>query len=182
MGEPKALLDWGGQPLIAYQVQQLKEAGVDEVIVVVGHHGDEIHRRIGQLPCRVMFNARYVQGRASSLRIGARAVNRDAEAIVIMNVDQPRPASHIRALLAAHTATFAATRPHYNGHSGHPLVVSGALREELLHAVEEEGGLRAIIRAHAAEIQDIPSDALCQVDVNTPEEYRAALASVGTGG
>ncbi|MEO6397075.1 MAG: NTP transferase domain-containing protein, partial [Tepidiformaceae bacterium] len=44
MGEPKALLDWGGEPLLAYHVRQLREAGADEVIVVLGHRGDEIQR------------------------------------------------------------------------------------------------------------------------------------------
>ncbi|MYK25863.1 MAG: NTP transferase domain-containing protein, partial [Dehalococcoidia bacterium] len=36
MGQPKALLDWGGEPLICYQIRQLQEAGVDEVVVVLG--------------------------------------------------------------------------------------------------------------------------------------------------
>src|SRR5688572_3577180 len=80
MGQPKALLDWGGEPLIAYQVKQLKEAGVDEVVVVLGYRSDDIHRKIGSLPCRVMLNARYQMGKANSLRIGAKAVDRDADA------------------------------------------------------------------------------------------------------
>ncbi|MBK7725004.1 MAG: NTP transferase domain-containing protein [Dehalococcoidia bacterium] len=45
MGRPKALLDWGGQPLVCYQVRQLQEAGCDEVIVVLGHKADNISRR-----------------------------------------------------------------------------------------------------------------------------------------
>ena len=87
----------------------------------------------------------------------------------------------IRALLDAHDTRFAATRPHFDGHSGHPLVVSGWLRDELLRAADEEGGLRAIIRAHASEIQDLPADAICHIDVNTPQDYREALATIGPG-
>lgn len=181
MGEPKQLLDWGGQPLIAYQVNALKEAGVDEVIVVLGYRSDDIHRRMKGLPCRVMNNARYQMGRAGSLRIGAKAVNRDAEAIVILNVDQPRPATLIRALLDAHDSKYAATRPSHDGHSGHPVVVSGWLRDELLLATEEGDGLRGILRARPAGIQAMPAGRECLLDVNTPDEYHEALNALGIG-
>lgn len=175
MGTPKALLDWGGQPLLAYAITQLKEAGVDEVIVVLGHRADDIHREIRRLPCRVMLNPQYQMGRARSLRIGAKAVNRDAETIVIMNVDQPRPAALIREVLARHDQQFAATRPSHEGHGGHPIAVSGWLRPELLEASDEDGGLRGIIRAHRDQLQDIEADATCLLDLNTPDEYREAV-------
>jgi molybdenum cofactor cytidylyltransferase len=176
MGELKPLLDWGGEPLIAYQVRQMKEAGVDEVIVVLGFHGDEIHREIRRLPCRVMLNPRYFAGRAGSLRIGAKATNRDAEAIVITSVDQPRPASVIRQLLDAHDQKYAATRHSHGGHGGHPIVISGWLRPELLEASDENDGLRGILRAHASEIQELPGNELSHLDLNTPAEYQEAVA------
>jgi CTP:molybdopterin cytidylyltransferase MocA len=108
MGETKAL-PTGAAALICYQVKQLIEAGVDEVIVVLGYRGDAVHRALKRLPCRVMLNPRFHTGRAGSLRIGAKAVNREADAIVVSNVDQPRPASLIKELIAAHEARFAAT-------------------------------------------------------------------------
>jgi CTP:molybdopterin cytidylyltransferase MocA len=179
MGSPKPLLDWGGEPLIAYQVKQLKEAGVDEVVVVLGYRSDDIHREIRRLPCRVMLNARYQLGRARSLQIGAKAVNRDADAIVVLNVDQPRPAAFIREVLAAHQPSSAATRPVCNGRHGHPVVVSGRLRQEMMEATDEGGGLRGILRAHADELAELPAGDICLLDVNTPEEYRAALETFG---
>lgn len=175
MGSPKALLDWGGEPLVAYYVRQLKEAGVDEVIVVLGYRSDDIHREMRRLPCRVMLNAQYQLGRARSLQIGARAVNRDAEAIVIANVDQPRPASLIRQLLAAHRPESAITRPVHEGKHGHPIVAAGRLRSELLVATDETEGLRGVVHAHGAEIGEVPCDATCCLDINTPDEYQAAL-------
>ena len=179
MGQPKALLDWGGEPLIAYQIRQLKEAGVDEIIVVLGFHGDDIHRQIRRLPCRVMLNPRYFAGRAGSLRIGAKAVNRDAEAIVIVNVDQPAPAASIHRLIEAHSDRYIATRPTVGGRHGHPVIVSGRLRPELLEATEEDEGLRGILRRHAAEIQDVPGDDLNVVDLDTPDDYQDALKAFG---
>lgn len=176
MGRPKALLDWGGQPLVCYQVRQLREAGADEVIVVLGHRSDEINREMRREDCRVMNNPRYHTGRSSSLRIGAKAVNRDTEAILIVNVDQPRPAVFLRALVAAHDAKNAATRPVFDGHTGHPIVVSGWLRAELLEASEDDDGLRGILRRHAAELGEYAAGDLAGLDVNTPEEYAEAVA------
>ncbi|MFN0095418.1 MAG: NTP transferase domain-containing protein [Dehalococcoidia bacterium] len=177
MGEPKALLDWGGQPLICYQVQQLRAAGVDEVIVVLGFRGDDIHRQMRREDCRVMLNPLYQHGRAGSLRIGAKAVNRDAESITILSVDQPRPTALIRQIIEAHRPEFIATRPSFEGHHGHPVVLSGSLRPELLAVTEENFGLRGILRGRIKEVQEIPSTADCLVDFNTPEEYREALAA-----
>ncbi len=181
MGEPKALLDWGGEPLLSYQVRQLKEAGCDEVIVVVGYRSDEIQRAIRRLPCRIMLNSRYQMGRAWSLRLGARAVSRDADAIVVLNVDQPRPASLIRQLLEEHQQSFAATRPEHDGHGGHPVVVSGWLRDEMLQATDDDQGLRGILRRHMDAVQRVPAGPECLVDLNTVEDYQEARAAASWG-
>jgi len=182
MGEPKPLLDWGGEPLLSWEVRQLREAGVDEVIVVLGHQADAIHRRIKSAACRVMLNPRHQMGRAGSLRIGAKAVSRDADAIVVMNVDQPRPAGFLRNLIAMHREESAATRPAVDGRHGHPVVVSGRLRTELMGATDEQEGLRGILHAHANELADVASDDLCEVDLNTPGDYQAACRRFGLAG
>ncbi len=182
MGRPKALLDWGDEPLIAYHVHQLREAGADEVIVVLGHRGDEIQRgmRGHNLDCRVMLNSRFQLGRASSLRLGAKAVSRDADAIVITGVDQPRPAEFVRNLATAFTGERAGIRPVHDGHHGHPIVLSGTLREELMAASEESEGLLAIVRAHQGELDELATnDDLLSLDINTPDDYQAALRRFG---
>lgn len=179
MGRPKALLDWGGQPLVAYHVQQLREAGADEVIVVLGHRADEIHRRMRDLPCRVMNNARYQMGRAGSLRIGAKAANRDADMILITSIDQPRTAEFLKRLIGAFNPERAGVRPVHQGHHGHPIVLSGRLREELMGVTDESEGLMAVIRAHAAELDEIETDDMLAVDINTPEDYEAARRRFG---
>lgn len=171
MGKPKALLDWAGQPLVCYQVEQLRKAGVDEVIVVLGYRADDIHRKMHDARCRVMLNPRFFAGRAGSLRIGAKAVSRDADAIVIVNVDQPRTAEFFRGLIEAHQAGAAGTRPTHGGRHGHPVIVAGNLRTELMEASDESGGLKGVLEAHQGELADWPSSAECELDLNTPDEY-----------
>lgn len=177
MGEPKALLDWGGEPLVRYQVRQLREAGADEVVVVLGHRGDDVHREMRGLDCRTVLNATYQLGRAGSLRAGAKAVSREAETIVVLSVDQPRAAALIRAVIEARTPEAAAARPAHGGRHGHPVALAGRLRGELLEASEESGGLRGVLAAHADAIVDAPAGEECLLDLNTRAEYEAALAA-----
>lgn len=181
MGRPKALLDWGGEPLICYQVRQLREAGCDEVIVVLGHRADEVSRQMRRLNCRTMVNPRYQQGRAGSLRIGARAVDRDTDAILITDVDTPRPATFLRTLLEGHRPGLAVTRPSHDGHRGHPVVVAGRLREELMAATDEAQGLHGVLHAHQGEAAEVEAGGLLDLDFNTPEEYAAARQRYGLG-
>lgn len=182
MGTPKALLDWGGEPLVSYIINQLTEAGCDEVVVVLGHSADLIHRQIRRLPCRVMLNPRYHAGRSGSLRIGAKAVSRDADQILISSVDQPRPAEFLRSILDAHQPSSIATRPSCNGKHGHPLVVSGSLREEMMTVPDSLEGLRSILESRSSKIMDVPTDDICLLDLNTPEDYDEAKRRLGVGG
>ena len=102
---------------------------------------------------------------------------RDADTIVVLNVDQPRPAALIRELLDAHQPSFAVTRPEHDGHGGHPVVVSGWLRDEMLQATDEDQGLRGILRRHMDAVQRVPAGPDCLVDLNTVEDYREARAA-----
>ncbi len=186
MGRPKALLPWGGATLIEYQVQQLSEAGVGEIVVVLGHAADEIRPQVrpstgsGWGP-RTIVNLHYREGRATSLRAGAGALPDDAHPIIVLNVDQPRPAELLRSLLAAHEAgTSLISRPAFEGQHGHPPVLDGVLLDELRAVEEESLGLRGVMTAHANDVANVDlGDERVLVSFNTPEEYADALARFG---
>ena len=177
MGRPKALLHWGGMTLIEYQVRQLSEAGVDEIVVVLGHAADEIRTRVPDT-ARIVVNLHYKDGRATSLRAGAGALPDNANPILVLNLDQPRPAELLRSLLAAHEAGASSiTRPAFGGQHGHPPVLDGALLEEMRAVGEESLGLRGVMTAHADDAADIDlKDERVLISFNTPEEYQDALA------
>ncbi len=46
MGTLKALLPWGGVTLIEYQVGELAAAGVEDIVVVLGHAAEEVRGRV----------------------------------------------------------------------------------------------------------------------------------------
>ncbi len=177
MGTPKPLLAWGDVTLIEYQVRELLAAGVEDLVVVLGHAAEEV-RPIVPGGARVVVNEAYQQGRASSLRAGAAALSDDADPILVLNVDQPRPRDLLEALLAAHREGNALiTVPVTQGKRGHPLILAGSLLAELRQASEEAQGLRAVLAAHQDAVREIElSSPIARLDINTPEEYQKALA------
>lgn len=181
MGRPKPLLPWGDITLIEYQVRELAAAGVDDVVVVLGHLADEVRPRVPP-EARLVVNEAYRRGRASSLRAGAAALSHDADPILVLSVDQPRPRDMLRSLLLAHREGGAMiTLPVARGRHGHPPVLSGSLLAGLQNASEEAQGLRGVVGAHQEATREADlSLPVVLLDINTPAEYRQALARFGT--
>ena len=193
MGTMKALLDWQGRPLIMHQIVALRQAGADEVVVVLGHRADELQARIGVNRevyeagnARCVVNADYAQGKTTSIKVGLSAIANPADdppgPILLLNVDQPRSPAVIRRVLDAHLNNDGAliTIPTCNGKGGHPIVISRALYPELLEINEVTQGMRAVTERHQAMTQRVELAAPELLwDVNTPEQYQAALAAAG---
>ena len=178
MGKPKALLDWSGESLVRYQVRQLTEAGVDEVIIVIGFGSDEIHRHVRGMNARVVLNPRYQLGRTGSLQIAAKAVDQDTDAIVILNVDQPRPADLIQKVVGEISDGVDVAQPISGDHRGHPVAVAGSLRAELISASDDAEGLRGILDSRRDATSYVEADELCLLDINTPDDYETAKAAL----
>ena len=194
MGTLKALLDWQGRPLIIHQIVALREAGADEVIVVLGHRADELQARIGvnrdvydlgQVRC--VINEDYAQGKTTSIKTGLCALGPSADpdaAILMLNVDQPRSTGIIERALAAHRNAPGnlITIPTCQGKGGHPIIVSRSLYPELIAIDERTQGMRAVTERHreASQRAELGAPELLW-DVNTPEQYQAALRAAGAG-
>jgi CTP:molybdopterin cytidylyltransferase MocA len=173
MRVPKPLLEWLGTTLIEYQVRQLHDAGVSDVIAVIGHGAADIRPLAERAGARAVLNEHYAEGRASSLRAGASAITGDCDAVIILSVDQPRPADVTRRLLAEHSGGI--TVPVHSGRRGHPVVLSVGFLPELRKVTEEAQGLRAVIAQHDAEVREVAFDsAVVLLDLNTPEDYEEA--------
>ncbi len=67
MGSLKPLLAWQGATLIEYQIAQLREAGVADVIAVLGRRAQDILPLVTAAGARGIINENYREGRASSL-------------------------------------------------------------------------------------------------------------------
>ena len=190
MGTLKALLDWQGRALIIHQIVALREAGADEVVVVLGHRADELQARIGVNNdvyaagnVRCVLNPDYAAGKTTSIKTGLRNISAaDAGPILFLNVDQPRSADTVGKVLQAHRDGDGAliTIPTCHGKGGHPIAVSRALYGELLEIAEATHGMRAVTERHLGQTQRVELGAPELLwDVNTPGEYQAALTAAG---
>ena len=123
-------------------------------------------------------NPDYRQGKTTSIKAGVNALASDQPpAILILNVDQPRSADTIRRLLQRHRdGGCSITIPRYRGKGGHPIVVDSALLDELKSIDEETLGVKAVVRRHQEATLLVEMDTPEVLwDLNTPEEYQAAL-------
>lgn len=178
MGSPKALLDWFGRPLVAFQLEQVRRAGCAPLLLVTGHAAEQVEAAASGCGATVVRNPRYAEGRASSVRAAANALAEGVEAVLLLNVDQPRRAETIAALIAAHRAGGAPiTVPVYGAKRGHPAIFAGALLEELRTVDDANEGLRAVSRRHAAQRLEVPfPNEEVLLDCNDPAAYERALA------
>jgi molybdenum cofactor cytidylyltransferase len=181
MGAFKALLPFGGRSVVGACVANLLEAGAREVVVVVGHRGEEVRAALAS-EARARFAVNDVEGSEMGLSVarGVEAVSDEAKAVLVALVDQPAaPPDAIRTLIEAHTRTGARiVAPEWRGRGGHPVLVDLSLREELLSVVPEKG-LRALFDAHAAEVLRVPADTpFVARDMDTWDDYVALHTEV----
>jgi len=179
MGRPKALLPWQGGTLVEFQVEQLLAGGMDRVVLVLGHDAEAVRRVASPLArTTIVLNPDYATGKTSSVRTGLEAIPSSAEAVLVLAVDQPRPAALIRRLRQAHATSDALiTVSGFGGRHGHPTIFRRELFPEMRDIREETQGLRAVLHRHRESTQVIETATRVPlIDINTPEEHRDALA------
>ncbi|MBM3944566.1 MAG: nucleotidyltransferase family protein [SAR202 cluster bacterium] len=182
MGRPKPLLPWCGATLIEYQIAGLLEAGVAEVVAVLGHRADDIKPYVHGLNVKHTTNPDYRSGKTTSVKAGLKAITEDADDILLLAVDQPRPARLIREVIQSHVSRRALiSSPRYQGRGGHPVIFSGVLRSEMEAISEQTEGLRAVFRAHEDEVNSVHiDDPQIRLDLNTYADYERAKPVYGT--
>jgi CTP:molybdopterin cytidylyltransferase MocA len=93
-------------------------------------------------------------------------------AAVVAPVDVPDVSGAlVRALIDAHRRTGAPIAlPARGGRHGHPVLFARRVFGELMRPDLPQGA-RTVIHAHAADLAEVPVDAL-PPDLDTPEDYR----------
>jgi len=188
MGRAKATLPLDAtDTFLTRIVRTFLEAGVDDVVVVVGHEADAIVSSFSAsgLPARFVFNHDYDRGQWSSLVAGLGVVDRPGVSATLMTlVDVPLvTADTVRAVLACYRRTQApVVRPTSGSRHGHPLLVDRSLFAEL-RAADPAEGAKPVIRAHATAAGDIAiADEGAFRDIDTEEDYLRLISDRSSGG
>ena len=184
MGRTKALLPLGAETFISRIVRTFRAAGVEDVVVVVGHDAERVSAALVQLdpPPRIVVNPEYESGQLSSILAGLRVVDRPGvTAMLLTLVDVPLVSSEtVRAVLFRYQASSAAVvRPVSGSRHGHPVLIDRQLFPQLRGADPASGGAKPIVRAHASAAGDVEvADEGAFTDIDTPAEYAAAIARI----
>ncbi|HEY8171704.1 MAG TPA: nucleotidyltransferase family protein [Dehalococcoidia bacterium] len=180
MGRQKALLPWEGATLLEYQFAQLSAlTEVSEIIVVTGHEPARITEIASSAErARVAHNGEYRSGKVGSILTGLRATAANADAVMLLAVDQPRATAVLRTVIETHASSGSLIAvPVHRGRRGHPPIIRCELLPELLAMTEETQGLRAVMLRHDADICEVECDASVLVDLNQPGDVSSVSES-----
>lgn len=171
---PKCLLELGGVPLIRRQLIALSGAGVDEVVVVLGHHAEWIEPVVQDFPVTLVRNPRPDDGIVSSQRIGLAALAGRLDAVIVALADQPLiNAQDIAALIGAwkkRPAGSSVVFPQMGGQRGNPVIFGAEVREQIL-AGAADVGCRQWQAAHPDALAPFDTDnRRYRVDIDTPDD------------
>src|SRR5687767_4474362 len=181
MGSPKALLATpSGRTFAAAIVRVLADAGVEDVVIVTGHDHERVVEAVlndaAALVARFARNPQPSRGQLSSLWVGMdAAVRAETEALIVTLVDVPmvNPTTVSRVIDEWRKSRAPIVRPAIGDRHGHPVIFDRSVFAELRAAPLDQGA-KAVVRAHAREIVDVPvSDEGSLVDVDTPQDYEA---------
>jgi len=184
MGRPKALILQHGVPALQHLIDHLQDPRIASRRIVLGSHADEIREQVRDDTRNFLLNPTWQRGQLSSLQIALRSldeIEHHEDGILVWPVDHFLVS---RATIDVLIEGFLSTGrliavPTFHGRRGHPVIFAKQLYAELL-AAPPEVGARAVVRAHANEILEVPTEEEAVVlNLNDPETLKQALGDYG---
>ena len=181
MGSPKALLPYQGRPFLEHllEVTALPEIGVRRV--VLGAQAEPIAKAIHLKADEIVINHEWEKGQLSSIQAAVRSLPQGTAGLLLCLIDHPLISAPLVRELVEHfqKSEKLIVLPVYEGRRGHPVIFSAKLYDELLRAPEAMGA-RAVVWAHAGEIEEVSTDEEgCVLNLNDPETLNQAIPPIG---
>ena len=180
--KPKSLLELNGEPLIRRSARQLLDAGVTQLVVVLGHYAADIEAPLYGMPVHKIYNPDPDQGLVSSQRLGLQALSDNTDTVIMSLADQPLVTTQdIQTLLLAFaSSTKDMLFPFVNGQPGNPVLLSARARKDIL-AGESDYGCKEWRQSHSAHTYKFTSDNSHFVtDLDRPEDIADFAKQHGT--
>jgi len=183
MGQNKVLLPLGGETVLRRAARAALSAGLEPVLVVLGHEAEKAEADLSGLPVRVVRNPRHHRGINTSLSAGAEAVPPEAVAAVVLLADMPGvDARMIRAVVERYRETGAPLVTALYGETPAPPTLYDRRLFPELTGGEGEGRGRELVRRHWGRAVKVPFPEAALADLDVPEDYERARARLGEGG
>jgi molybdenum cofactor cytidylyltransferase len=175
MGGPnKLLMDVGGTPLIRKTIATIKAAGIEDIVVVVGHQETEIRAALAGTAVRFVANPHYAEGLSTSLKAGLSNTHPDTEAALVCLGDMPllKP-EHVQKLVSHFDAT--ADRligvPTHTGKRGNPTLWARRFFEDM-RQVSGDVGAKHLIGENESLVYEVEfDDTGVLMDLDTAEQW-----------
>ena len=186
-GRPKSLLLREGQTLLARLLQQLAQAGIDQTVLVLGHHAQLIQQALqnsspdlsgpkNRTPMQLLtvMNPAPEAGQNSSLHLGLAAAQAlSPEWLMVALADQPLlEAADFKDLIAAVKQAPSGTQmlqPSVNGQPGNPVLLSRHVMQSILE--NPLWGGKEWRQHHPEQVLAWPStNTHYRIDMDTPED------------
>jgi molybdenum cofactor cytidylyltransferase len=180
MGRNKLFFELDGETLLRRVVRRAIAAGLDPVIVVVGHEAEHARAEIAALPCKPVDNPDHALGINRSLRTGISHVPERARAAVVMLADMPFVTGRMVAELVARyrDSTAPLVISAYGDVNAPPMLYDRALFSEL-QQMKGEGCGRQVVRRHRNEAISVSWPEAALQDIDVPEDYERIRAELG---
>jgi CTP:molybdopterin cytidylyltransferase MocA len=181
LGQPKALVEIGGQTLARRGVALLRDGGADPVLIVTGAVPVTIPEALA------VHNPDWSTGMGSSLAAGLHALEEsDVAAAVIALADQPLVGGEaVRRLIAAYRDGASVAVATYHGKPRNPVLIAREHWPAVLELATGDAGARPFLRARPELVTPVEcGDTGSPDDVDTAEDLARvrAVASVRSEG
>ena len=182
MGRNKLLLPLDGDTVVRRAIKVARDAGLDPVIVVLGHDSSRIEEEIDDLGCRTVFNPDHETGIHTSVRAGVAGLADEADAAIVMLPDMPFvTAAMLTTLVERYRSSHAPLVISRYGAdvNAPPMLYDRQLFGEL--SVMQRRCGREVVQRHRDEAVEVewPESALS--DLDRPEDYDRIRAEIGQG-
>jgi molybdenum cofactor cytidylyltransferase len=174
MGAFKPLLPFGNQSVIESSIANLRAGGATDIIVVVGHRGDEIREKLAAVNVSFAINREPDSPMANSIALGMHHIGEESQAVLITPADHPAiPADTIKSIVNEWRRGAALVQPEFEGRGGHPVLVDRKYFKELIR-LDRESGLRGFFANHRRETLRLRANSpFVARDMDTWEDYLA---------
>ena len=179
MGRNKLFLVLEGETILRRAVSRAIAAGLDPVVVILGHEAEHAERELAGLRCRPVVNADYALGQGTSLCTGIAALPEAAAAAVVLLADMPfvTIAMIERTVDCWRQSGAPLVTSEYEGIQAPPTLYARSLFAEL-GTVSGEGCAKHLVRRHRAEAAVLPWPADALADLDAPEDLARAEARI----
>jgi len=180
---PKALLELGGVPLIRRQLIALSGAGLDELVVVLGHHAEHLEPLVRDFPVTLVRNPQPDQGQVSSQRLGLQALSGKLDAVIVALADQPLVgAQDYNELIGAYKKRPEGTEvvvPTVGGLPGNPVMFSSQVWQSVLAGQAQVGCKQWQMQNPQAVYHWATDNKRYRQDVDSPEDIEQLAQQTG---